>query len=90
MAFRDLKITVINPEGRCGRSKDGVTFFVRNGMLEVPPGERVCLFALGSIMPALSGAILKTEPGEGMLDLQKDWQCPDPEGRVTFRIEPAA
>jgi uncharacterized repeat protein (TIGR04076 family) len=38
-------------------------------------------------MPALSGAILKTAPGEGMLDLQTDWQCPDPDGRVTFRIE---
>ncbi len=87
MAFRDLKVTVV--KGDCSRTKVGSTFYVREGRLELPPGESVCLFSLGSLLPPLTGAMLKTEPGEGMLDMQQDWQCPDSQAQVIYRIEPA-
>ena len=87
MAFKDLKITVIKAEGPCSRSKEGSTFYVRNACLEIPPGETVCIFALSSLLATLSGAMIKNEKGEGVLDLLQEWQCPDPEAKVIFRIE---
>lgn len=87
MAFKDLKITVIKAEGPCSRSKVGSTFYVRNACLEIPAGEKVCIFALSSLLATLSGAIIKNEKGEGILDLLQEWQCPDPEAKVIFRIE---
>lgn len=87
MAFKDLKITVIKAEGPCSRSKKGSTFYVRNACLEIPPGETVCIFALSSLLVTLSGAMIKNEKGEGILDILQEWQCPDPEAQVIFRIE---
>ena len=88
MAFRNLKVTAVNVEGKCSRTKPGATFYVRNARLEVPPGGSVCLFALGSILGPLTGAMMKTAPGDGMLDVLQEWQCPDPLAKVIFRIEP--
>ena len=88
MAFRDLKVTVVKVEGKCSRTKPGATFYVRNAKLEIPPGQGVCLFALSSILPPLTGAMMKTAPGDGMLDVLQEWQCPDPLAKVIFRIEP--
>jgi len=88
MALRDLKITVVKAEG-CSSTKPGATCHVRNGRLELPPGGSVCLFALGSLMMPLAGAMMKTAPGEGMLDFRQDWQCPDAQAKVIYRIEPA-
>jgi uncharacterized repeat protein (TIGR04076 family) len=87
MAFKDLKITIVKVEGNCSRSKAGTTFFIRNACLEIPPEQRVCIFALGSILPPLSAAIMKTEQGESILDILEEWQCPDPLARVIFKIE---
>jgi len=87
MDLRDLKITVVKAEG-CSRTKPGATFYVRNARLELPPGESVCVFALGSLLMPLTGAMMKTAPGEGMLDLLQEWQCPDPQTKVIYRIEP--
>ena len=88
MAFRNLKVTAVKVEGKCSRTKPGATFYVRNARLEVPPGGSVCLFALGSILGPLTGAMMKTAPGDGMLDVLQEWQCPDPLAKVIFRIEP--
>jgi len=87
MFFKDLKITAVKVEGPCSRTKVGTTFYVRNACLEVPAGESVCIFALGSILPVISGAIIRNEPERGVLDLLQEWQCPDPEAKVVFRIE---
>ena len=87
MAFKDLKVTAVKVEGPCSRTKVGATFFVRNARLEIPPGESVCIFALGSMLPVISGAIIRNEPEQGVLDLLQEWQCPDPEAKVIFRIE---
>jgi len=87
MIFKDLKITAVKVEGPCSRTRVGTTFYVRNARLEVPAGESVCIFALGSMLPVISGAIIRSEPEYGVLDLLQEWQCPDPEAKVVFRIE---
>ena len=87
MAFKNLKVTCVKAEGACSRTKVGTTFYIRNARLEIPPGQSICMFALGSLLPPLTGAIMKTEEGEGMLDLLEEWQCPDPLAKVIFRIE---
>jgi hypothetical protein len=64
-----------------------MTFYIRNASLELPPGVRVCVYALGSLLAPISGAIIKNEEGEGLLDLLEEWQCPDSLAKVVFRIE---
>jgi uncharacterized repeat protein (TIGR04076 family) len=87
MAFKDLKITIVKVEGPCSRSKVGTTFFIKNAKLEIPAGQNVCIFALGSILQPLSAAIIPSKEGEGILNLLEEWQCPDPLAKVIFRIE---
>ena len=87
MAFNDLKVTITKVEGNCSRSAEGTVFYIRNAKLEIPPGESVCIFALGSIIQPLSASIIRSEQGEGMLDILQEWQCPDPYANVIFKIE---
>jgi uncharacterized repeat protein (TIGR04076 family) len=87
MAFKNLKVSCTRVEGKCSRMKVGTTFYVRNARLEIPPGESVCIFALGSILQPITGAIIKNRDGEGLLDVLEEWQCPDPLAEVIFKIE---
>ncbi len=87
MAFKDLKVTIVKVEGLCSRSKVGTTFFIKNAKLEIPDGQDVCIFALGSILQPLTAAIIQSKEGEGILNLLEEWQCPDPLAKVIFRIE---
>lgn len=90
MTFKDLKVTIVKVEGSCSRSKVGTTFFIKNAKLEIPPGQDVCIFALGSILQPITAAIIRSQEGEGILDLLEEWQCPDPLAKVIFRIEELA
>ena len=87
MTFKDLKVTIVKVEGACSRSKAGTTFFIKNAKLEIPAGQDVCIFALGSILQPVTAAIIRSQKGEGILDLLEEWQCPDPLAKVIFRIE---
>ncbi len=85
--FKDLKVTCVKVEGKCSRSRPGTTFYIRNARLEIPPGQSVCIFALGSILPPITAAIVRSQDGEGILDMLDEWQCPDPLAKVVFKIE---
>ena len=87
MAFKNLKVTCVKAEGECGRSEPGDTFYVRNAKLELPQGQGICVFALGSILPPITAAIIKSQEGEGLLGMLDQWQCPDPLAKVIFKIE---
>ncbi len=87
MAFKNLKITCVKADGKCSRTKVGSTFTVRNAKLELPAGQSVCIFALGSILQPITGAIVNNKDGEGILDVLMEWQCPDPLTKVVFKIE---
>jgi len=86
-SFKNLKVTIVKAEGNCSRSQVGTTFFIRNAKLCIPAGESICIFALGSILQPLTAAIIKSEQGHGMLDVLREWQCPDPFAKVIFKIE---
>jgi uncharacterized repeat protein (TIGR04076 family) len=69
--------------------KPGDYFTVSDGDIQVPAGGHICLWALQSLMPLLTPKERKIAEAE-----DEDWmwrvhhaQCPDPKGRVIFKIE---
>jgi uncharacterized repeat protein (TIGR04076 family) len=67
----------------------GDAFYVSDGSISIPEGGYICMWALQSILPLIT-------PKERRIaeDDDQDWlwrvhhaQCPDPEGRVVFRID---
>jgi len=87
----ELKVAVTKVMGTCTACppmKPGDYFCVRDGALSIPEGGYICLWALQSLMPVLTAKERHiAEPHE------VDWvwrvyhvQCPDPAGRVIFRI----
>jgi uncharacterized repeat protein (TIGR04076 family) len=67
----------------------GDFFTVRDGDIRIPRGGTICLYALQSLLPLIT-------PKERAIaeDRDEDWmwrvhhaQCPDPQGRVVFKIE---
>ncbi len=88
----ELKISVRKVMRECTAHppmKPGDYFLVSDGDIQVPAGGYICLWALQSLMPLIT-------PKERKIDERKDedwvWrvhhaQCPDPKGRVIFRIE---
>ena len=88
----ELKVGVTKVLGRCTADppmKPGDYFTVRDGDIRIPEGGYICLWALQSVLPLIT-------PKEREIAEQKDedwmWrvhhdQCPDPEGRVIFKIE---
>lgn len=87
MKFRDLKVTVTKVKGQCSRTKEGLTFYIRNAKLVLPPGDGICIFALGSILQPITAATIRSKKNDGILDLLDEWQCPDPLAKVVFKIE---
>jgi len=87
MKLKNFKITFTCVEGLCSRAKAGTEFYVRNARLEVPPGQSVCLFALGSILAPLIAASVPTDPENNILNITREYQCPDPLSKVIMRID---
>ena len=87
-----LKVTVKKVMGTCSADppmKPGDFFTVNDGDIQVPAGGHICLWALQSLMPLIT-------PKERNIAeaTDEDWmwrvhhaQCPDPNGRVIFKIE---
>ena len=88
----ELKVGVTKVMGTCTADppmKPGDYFTVRDGDIRIPAGGYVCLWALQSLMPMLPAK--EREIAEAQ---DEDWmwrvhhaQCPDPEGRVIWKIE---
>ena len=88
----ELRITVSKVLGRCTADppmKKGDHFVVRDGDISIPEGGYACMWALQSLMPVIT-------PKERVIGEAKDedwmWrvhhvQCPDPRGRVVFKID---
>ena len=91
----ELKISVKKVMGECTARppmKPGDYFIVGDGDIRIPEGGYICLWALQSLIPLITPKEREiTEPKD------QDWmwrvhhaQCPDPKGRVIFRIERTA
>ncbi len=91
MPMYELEIAVTKVLGTCTAQppmKPGDRFHVRDGSISIAEGGWVCMFALQSLMPLIPAK--ERALGENTDD---DWmlrvhhvQCPDPDGRVIFRI----
>jgi len=90
--MRNLWVSVERVIGRCtgvAPMRCGVGFAVRDGRICAPGGGPICLFALQALLPLLP-AKERHRPAAD----DKDWlgrvhhvQCPDPKGRVVWRID---
>lgn len=88
----ELKVSVKKVMGVCTARpsvKPGDYFSVSDGDIQAPAGGFICLWALQSLMPLITPKERKIAERE-----DEDWlwrvhhaQCPDPKGRVIFRIE---
>jgi uncharacterized repeat protein (TIGR04076 family) len=88
----ELKVGVTKVLGKCTADppmKPGDYFTVRDGDIRVPEGGYICLWALQSVLPLITPKEREIAERE-----DEDWmwrvhhaQCPDPEGRVIFKIE---
>ena len=86
-----LEIQVKKIMGKCTANppcERGDVFYIRDGDIRIPEGSSICMWALQSMLPLIT--LKEREIAEGKDD---DWvwrvhhvQCPDPEGRVIFKI----
>ena len=91
----ELKVAVGKVMGTCTADppmKRGDSFTVRDGDLTIPEGGYICLWALQSLLP-----LITPKERESREAPEDDWmwrvhhaQCPDPNGRVVFKIEQTA
>jgi uncharacterized repeat protein (TIGR04076 family) len=90
--MRILKISVSKILGTCTADPPllkGENFFVSHGDIFIPGGGSICLWALQSLLPLVPAKERKISEQKN-----QDWmwrvhhiQCPDPDGRVVFRID---
>ena len=89
--MHELWIEVERVEGACSGPMPmvpGVGFRVRNGRLVFPGGGPICLFALQSILPLIPAKERLTDgdPSANWIGKVHHIQCPDPDGRVIWRV----
>ena len=87
-----LQVTVKKVMGTCTADppmKPGDSFTVSDGDLQIPEGGYICLWALQSLLPLLPAKEreLAENPDDDWMWRVKHAQCPDPNGRVIFKIE---
>jgi uncharacterized repeat protein (TIGR04076 family) len=88
----ELEVSVTKVLGACTANppmKPGDSFFIRDGNIFLPQGGYICMWALQSLLPLIPAK--EREIAEAK---DEDWlwrvhhtQCPDPQGRVVFRIQ---
>ena len=91
----ELKITASKVMGTCTAEpavKPVDYFTVRDGDIRIPEGGFICIWALQAMLPVLTPKEREIAEGE-----DEDWlgrvhhvQCPDPKGRVIYKIERTA
>ncbi len=82
-----MRITVERIEGFCDLPvRVGDYFEVDGGRILVPPGGYVCMWALQSMMPLLPALQREIPADNDWLPRVQLVSCPDPKGRVIYRI----
>lgn len=84
----DLKVTVVAIEGRsvCGLVVGDFFEVTESNRLRIPAGKHFCLYALGAVLPLLSGYQRAAQAGDWMTQ-ESLVACPDPDERLIMRIE---
>jgi len=84
-----IKVTVERIGGCCNLPVlVGDSFFVEESKLTVPEGNHVCIWALSSMMPIFPALEHRASlpPDHWMASVER-FQCPDPDGRVIYKLE---
>jgi uncharacterized repeat protein (TIGR04076 family) len=84
-----IKVTVERILGQCNLPMlVGDSFYLDGSKLYVPAGKYICLWALQSMMPIFPVMEVRDRLDEGhWMREVRHFTCPDPEGRVIFRLE---
>jgi uncharacterized repeat protein (TIGR04076 family) len=88
----ELKAVVAKVLGECTADppmKPGDYFSVRDGDIRIPEGGYICLWAMQNLLPVITPKereILESKDDDWMWRVDHV-QCPDPKGRVVFKIE---
>jgi uncharacterized repeat protein (TIGR04076 family) len=84
-----IRVSVERIEGYCNLPMlVGDHFYVEDSKLYVPEGKHVCIWALQSMMPVFP--ILASRDAlddTHWVKRVETFSCPDPKGRVQFRLE---
>jgi len=88
----ELKVQVTKVLGECTGeppSQPGDYFIVRDGDIIIPEGGSICPWALQSLLPLITPREreISAEDDQDSMRRVRYAQCPDPEGRVIFKIE---
>ncbi len=88
----ELKVKVSKVLGACTANppmKPGDFFTVSDGDLQIPDGGFICLWALQSLLPLITPKEreISEHPDEDWMWRVHHAQCPDPKGRVIFKLE---
>ena len=88
----ELRVQVTKVMGECTGeppSQPGDYFTVRDGDIIIPEGGSVCPWALQSLLPLITPREreISEEDDQDSMRRVRYAQCPDPEGRVIFKIE---
>ena len=87
----ELEVRVSKVMGTCTADppmKPGDSITVTNGDIRIPEGGYICMWALQNLLPviALKERALAEKPEDDWVWRVHHVQCPDPAGRVIFRI----
>jgi|SRR5215469_12168053 len=88
MELFDLRVTVDGIEGRsvCGMRVGDYFELLNSAELHIPPGRHFCIFALQAVLPLLPAKQRRLPAGD-WLERDSIVCCPDPEERLTMRID---
>jgi uncharacterized repeat protein (TIGR04076 family) len=88
MELFDLRVTVDRIEGRsvCGLRVGDYFELVNSAELRLPPGGHFCIYALQAVLPLLPAKQRRLPAGD-WLERDSFASCPDPEERLTMRID---
>lgn len=84
-----IRVTVERIDGLCNLPMlVGDHFFVEGSRLYVPGDGHICIWALQSMMPVFPALANRDrlDDSHWVRKVQR-FQCPDPKGRVIFRLE---
>ena len=83
-----LKVTVERIDGYCNQPMIvGDVFFVDGGKITIPENKHICLWALQSMMPIFPLLQRGDLPKDDWTNQANQFCCPDPKGKVHYRIE---
>lgn len=85
--MENLIVKVKAIEGYCDTHQVGDCFRLEGGKLSFPgKNKHVCIYALSSLLPLLPAKQRKTDEPDDWLPRTSEVECPDPKGRVIWKI----